>query len=105
MNKFRGLLALALGGLAVLVPGAGATGSAQGPPAGPTTPPFFQCPAIGLDTTCQFLVDVTDAGSTVLQDSSQSFYDGSDDVTVAIQNDSSTPLGSVHLGVANSGDS
>ncbi len=106
MSKFRSVLALALaaGGLAVLVPSAGASGSPQGPPAGPTSPPFFQCPAIGLDTTCQFLVDVTNTGTTVLQDSTQSFYDGSDDVTVAIQNDSSVPLGSIHLGVDGSGD-
>jgi hypothetical protein len=106
MSKFRSVLALALavGGLAVLVPSAGASGSPQGPPAGPTSPPFFQCPAIGLDTTCQFLVDVTDSGPTVLQDSTQGFYDGSDDVTVAIQNDSSAPLSSIHLGVAHSGD-
>jgi hypothetical protein len=106
MSKFRSVLALALavGGLAVLVPSAGASGSAQGPPAGPTSPPFFQCPAIGLDTTCQFLVDVTNSGTNVLQDPSQSFYDGTDDITVAIQNDSAAPIGSVHLGVANSGD-
>src|ERR1700682_540288 len=86
------------------VSGAGASGFAQGPPAGPTSPPFFQCPAIGLDSTCQFLVDVTNSGPTVSQDASQHFYDGSDDVTVAIQNDTSAPLASVHLGVANSGD-
>jgi hypothetical protein len=106
MSKFRSVLAmtLAAGGLAVLAPGAFASGSAQGPPAGPTTPPFFQCPAIGLDTTCEFLVDVTNSGPNVLQDPSQHFYDGTDDVTVAIQNDSSAPIGSVHLGVANSGD-
>jgi hypothetical protein len=106
MSKFRGVLALALavGGLAVLVPSAGASGSAQGPPAGPTSPPFYQCPAIGLDTTCQFLVDVTDSGTAVLQDSTQGYYDGSDDVTVAIQNDSSAPLSSIHLGVAGSRD-
>jgi hypothetical protein len=106
MSKFRGLLvaALAAGGLGVLAPGALASGSAQGPPAGPISPPFFQCPAIGLDTTCQFLVDVTNSGISVLQDSSQGFYDGNDDVTVAIQNDSSSPLSSVHLGVAGSGD-
>lgn len=106
MSKFRGLLAVALavGGLGALAPAALASGSAQGPPAGPTSPPFYQCPAIGLDTTCQFLVDVTNSGPVVLQDSSQSFYDGSDDVTVAIQNDSTSPLTSVHLGVAESGD-
>jgi hypothetical protein len=106
MSKFRGVLtmALAAGGLAVLAPGAIASGSPQGPPAGPTSPPFFQCPAIGLDTTCQYLVDVTNSGATVLQDTTQGFYDGNDDITVAIQNDSSVPLGSIHLGVDGSGD-
>jgi hypothetical protein len=109
MKKLRCLLTLALaaGGLAALVPSAGATGSAQGPPAGPTTPPFFQCPAIGLDTSCEFLVDVTDANPAsnpiVLRDSSQGFYDGGDDVTVAVQNDSSAPLSSIHLGLKGSG--
>jgi hypothetical protein len=109
MSKFRGLMvaALAAVGLGALAPGALASGSAQGPPAGPTTPPFYQCPAIGLDTTCQFLVDVTSTNPeeppAVIEDSSQSYYDGSDDVTVAIQNDSSAPLSSIHLGVAGSG--
>jgi hypothetical protein len=108
MSKLKGLLTLmiAAGGLAVLAPGAAASGSPQGPPAGPTTPPFTQCPAIGLDTSCEFLVDVTNANPAsnpiVLRDSSQSFYDGGDDVTVAVQNDSSAPLGSIHLGIKGS---
>jgi hypothetical protein len=91
-------------GFGPLIANAGASGSAQGPPAGPTSPPFFQCPAIGFDATCQFLVDVSNSGITVSQDASQHFYDGNDDVTVAIQNDTTSPLGSVHLGVAGSGD-
>lgn len=91
-------------GFGPLIANAGASGSAQGPPAGPTSPPFFQCPAIGFDATCQFLVDVSNSGITVSQDPSQHFYDGNDDVTVAIQNDTTSPLGSVHLGVAGSGD-
>lgn len=95
-------------GFGPAVADAGASGSAQGPPAGPTSPPFFQCPAIGLDTTCQFLVDVKSTDPkvppTILEDPAQGFYDGADDVTVAIQNDTTAPLGSVHLGVAGSGD-
>jgi hypothetical protein len=102
LGAMAALLAAAFG---PAVGSASASGFAQGPPAGPTSPPFFQCPAIGLDTTCQFLVDVTNSGTTVFQDASQHFYDGNDDVTVAIQNDTTSPLGSVHLGVANSGDS
>ena len=108
MSKLKGLLTFVFvaAGLAVLAPGALASGSPEGPPAGPTTPPFTQCPAIGLDTSCEFLVDVTNANPAsnpiVLRDSSQGFYDGGDDVTVAVQNDSSAPLSSIHLGVEGS---
>ncbi len=110
MSKLKGLLTIVFvaAGLAVLSPGAFASGSAEGPPAGPTTPPFTQCPAIGLDTSCEFLVDITNANPAsnpvILRDSSQSFYDGGDDVTVGIQNDSSAPLSSIHLGVKGSSD-
>jgi hypothetical protein len=98
--------ALAAVGFGPTVAGAGASGSAQGPPAGPTSPPFFQCPAIGLDSTCKFLIDVksTEKPPKILVDNTQRFYDGEDDVTVAIQNDTKASLGSVHLGVAGSGD-
>ncbi len=95
-------------GLLALAPSALASGSPQGPPAGPTTPPFTQCPAIGLDTSCQFLIDVTNTNPKVppriLRDGSQAYYDGSDDVTVAVQNETTAPLSSIHIGVAGSGD-
>jgi hypothetical protein len=91
---------------ALLAAGAGASGSAQGPPAGPTSPPFTQCPAIGLDASCEYLIDVTSTSvrPIVVQDATQHFYDGEDDVTVAVQNDTASPLGSVHIGVAESAD-
>jgi hypothetical protein len=97
------LLAICLGAAA----GASASGFAQGPPAGPTSPPFFQCPQIGRDATCGYLIDVTNPATqpTILQDATQGPYDeGGDDVTVAVQNDTNQPLGSVHVGVAHSGD-
>lgn len=83
--------------------------AAFGPPAGPTSPPFWQCPAVGKSTSCSFLVDLTGSASnptiTVLADPSQEFYDaGDDDEIVAVQNDTNGPVASVHLGVANSGD-
>ncbi len=103
-----GIAAAVLLGLLALAPGAAASGSPQGPPAGPTTPPFTQCPAIGLDTSCRYLVDVTNTDPKVLPrillDSSQAYYDGSDDVTVAVQNDTAAPLSSIHMGVAGSAD-
>jgi hypothetical protein len=109
MSKFRSLLSLALtvGGLSVLAAGLtpSLAGAAFGPPAGPTSPPFWQCPAVGKSTSCAFLIDVTNGGDVIYQDSSQEFYDlGGDDEMVAVQNDSSTPLSSIHLGVAESGD-
>jgi hypothetical protein len=104
MSKFRGLLTktLAAGGLALLTAGFSPSlaGAAFGPPSGPTSPPFWQCPAVGKSTSCAFLIDVTNSGNVVYQDSSQEFYDlGGDDEMVAVQNDSSTPLSSIHLGV------
>ncbi len=96
----------ALLGLLALAPGALASGSPQGPPAGPTTPPFTQCPAIGQDTTCQYLIDVKSATEppVIIEDPSQIYYDGSDDVTVVVQNETGAPLSKVHFGVLHSGD-
>lgn len=95
-------------GFALSAADASATGSAQGPPAGPNSPPFTQCPAIGVETSCPYLIDVTSTNPavrpTVWRDATQSFYDGEDDVTVGVQNDSNAPLGSIHVGVAESGD-
>jgi len=101
-----GIVTTALLGLLALAPGALASGSAQGPPAGPTTPPFTQCPAIGEDTLCQYLIDVksTTEPPVIIEDPSQLFYDGSDDVTVAVQNETGLPLSKVHIGVLESGD-
>ncbi len=102
------MAAAVLLGLLALAPSAAASGSAQGPPVGPTTPPFTQCPAIGADTSCQFLVVVTNtnpkSAPEILEDSSQPYYDEIDDTTVAVQNESSSPLSSIHLGVKGSGD-
>src|SRR5437879_1714387 len=97
--------AIGVASLALVAPGADASGSAQGPPPAPTTAPFLQCPAIGTDGSCEYLIDVKSKTEIkVKQDSTQGFYDGSDDVTVGIQNDSSAPISSIHLGVAGSGD-
>lgn len=76
---------------------------------GPTSPPFWQCPAVGKSTSCAFLVDLTGSAAnptmTVYADPSQEFYDsGNDDEMVAVQNDTSGTITSVHLGVAGSGD-
>jgi hypothetical protein len=101
-----GTAAAVLLGLLALAPSALASGSPQGPPAGPTTPPFTQCPAIGEDTTCQYLIDVksTTEPPVIIEDPSQIYYDGTDDVTVAVQNETGLPLSKIHVGVLASGD-
>jgi hypothetical protein len=99
-------LALTTTALGVVAASASASGFAEGPPAGPTSPPFTQCPAIGQDSTCEYLIRVksTKAPPKIVPDKTQTFYDGGDDVTVAVQNETSEPLGSIHIGVAGSFD-
>lgn len=59
--------------------------------------PFTECPAVGFDTSCGLLVDVTDSGVSILQDPSQGPYDGSDDTLVGVLNQSSKTLGHLSL--------
>jgi hypothetical protein len=56
------------------------------------TPPFYQAPPIGRDTSAAVLIMVTDAGITVKTDPTQGPYDGIEDTLVAVQNDSSQTL-------------
>jgi RHS repeat-associated protein len=74
-----------------------ASASALTSAASPTTP-FTECPAIGGDTSCGILIDVTESGISILQDPSQGPYDGSDDTLVGVLNQSSKTLG--HLSLA-----
>lgn len=64
-----------------------------------TTPtaPFTECPAVGADTSCGILIDVTDTGTTVYSDPSQGPYDGSDDTLVGVLNSSSSTIGQLTL--------
>lgn len=56
------------------------------------TAPFTQCPAVGSDTSCGLLVDVTGAGISILQDPSQGPYDGIEDTLVGVINRSGKTL-------------
>lgn len=58
---------------------------------------FGQCPPVFKDAGCQFLVTVTNGGETVGEDSSQTAYEGADDALVGVQNNSSSPVSSIHL--------
>jgi hypothetical protein len=82
--------------------GAAASGSAQIGPLG-TTAPFEQCPAVGADPSCGYLIVITDNGSGVIGDPNVGYYDGKDDLLVGVQNSSSGPVSSLHIGVSGSG--
>jgi hypothetical protein len=58
---------------------------------------YSQCPAVYKDTGCQFLVTVSNGGETISEDPSQGFYEGSDDSLIGVQNNSSSPISSIHL--------
>ena len=58
---------------------------------------FTQCPAVDKDTSCQFLITVTDAETTVESDPGQGPYEGADDALIGIQNNSSKPISSIPL--------
>lgn len=91
-------------GISLFAPAAAlASGSPQGPPSSPTTAPFQQCAAVFQDSSCGYLIDITGSGSTVLVDPSVGYYEGQDDILVGVQNDSSAPVSSLHVGVAGSG--
>src|SRR5665213_1309305 len=56
---------------------------------------FPQCPAVDLDTGCQFLVNVTDSETNIETDPSQTAYEGSDDALIGVVNNSSKPISSI----------
>jgi hypothetical protein len=63
---------------------------------------YPQCPPVYKDTGCGFLITVTNGGvETVAEDPSQGPYEGSDDSLIGVQNDSSSPLSSIHLSAEN----
>jgi len=66
-------------------------------------PPMFpQCPAVDEDNGCQFLINVTDGGETVLTDPNQQPYEGIEDALIGVQNNSSSPISELPLFVPNS---
>ena len=68
----------------------------------PPAPLFTECPAIGHDTGCQFLVTLPASGpATITEDKNQGPYDGSDDTLVGIVNDTAVPIPSVNLSSTN----
>jgi hypothetical protein len=62
---------------------------------------FAQCPPVDLNTGCQFLVNATDAGTTVESDPTQGPFEGSDDALIGIVNNSSKTISSIPLSAEN----
>ena len=58
---------------------------------------FTQCPPVGADTSCQFLVTIADTGPSVAQDSTQGPYEASDDSLIGVQNSSSKSIAALPL--------
>ena len=67
-------------------------------PASAQTPPFTQCPHIGPDSGCAYLIVITDTGITVLSDPLQPPFDSEgDDTLIGVQNNSSASITSLPL--------
>src|SRR6185312_16952525 len=58
---------------------------------------FPQCPSVGADMSCQYLVTITDAGSSVAEDATQGPYEAADDSLIGVQNSSSKGVSSLPL--------
>jgi hypothetical protein len=63
---------------------------------------FPQCPPVFRDTSCQFLITVTDSGVQVAEDNTQGPYEGADDALIGIQNSSSKAISAIPLSAENS---
>jgi hypothetical protein len=61
---------------------------------------FTQCPAVGADTGCQFLITVSDSGQSFQSDATQPPYENLEDALIGVQNNSSKPLASITLSSA-----
>jgi hypothetical protein len=62
---------------------------------------FTQCPAVDLNGGCQFLVNVTDAETTIETDTTLGPYEGADDALIGVVNNSSKPISSIPLSAEN----
>lgn len=84
--------ALGLGVLALVVLATAGVSSAS------AAAMFTQCPPVGSDTGCGFLVTIGPGGTaTVAADPAQGPYEGIEDTLVGVQNNSGQPVNSVFL--------
>jgi hypothetical protein len=96
-------LAIVLTSAGVLVASPGVFQGVAG--AAAPAPPFHECPAVGYNTSCTLLVDVTGNGNLILEDPNATLptdpiagtYDGVDDTLIGIVNNSSVAVSHVTL--------
>ena len=65
-------------------------------------PMFTQCPPIGGDFGCQFLITVSNNGNVVQTDPNQPPYEGAEDALIGVVNNSSSPITHIPLSVSGS---
>jgi len=63
---------------------------------------FNQCPPVDLNEGCQFLITVSNGAETVVQDTNEGPYEGSDDSLIGVQNNSSSTIDELPLSVPGS---
>ena len=68
----------------------------------PPAPQFTQCPPVGVNSGCQFLITVTNNGNVVSGDPNQGPYENSDDSLIGVVNNSSSPISHMPLSVPGS---
>src|SRR5262249_24747705 len=91
-NSMKSIFMKVLGG-SVLLLAMALTASGQAP-----SPPFRQCPPIGRNTSCAVLITFQKDGTPrVDTDPSQGPFDGIEDTSVGVQNNSNRPVFSITL--------
>ena len=65
-------------------------------------PLFTQCPPVGADFGCQFLITVSNSGNTVQSDPNQGPYENAEDSLIGVVNNSSKPISHIPLSVPGS---
>ena len=63
---------------------------------------FSQCPPVGADSGCQFLITVSNSGNTVQSDPNQGPYENAEDSLIGVVNTSSKPISHIPLSVPGS---
>ena len=96
MTRFRRIF-LMVASLALVV-GLGVATLPSSAVAGPTTPLFTECPAVGHDSGCHELITISASGvASVATDSSQPAIDNQEDTLVGVVNDSNALVSGVAL--------